>query len=386
MGIGLSLCPFCAFFHYISPDLTRPKRKGENKMFEKKKISVVVPIYKVEKYLSECIESVLNQSYKNLEIILVDDGSPDNSGKIADEYATKDGRIKVIHKINGGLSDARNAGIEVATGDYIMFLDSDDLLTADACKVLEEKIEKENADYVIGNYINCQEDGTLWEKPIFNLEKYKTFRLNVKDYTDSFFIMNSSACNKIFDLNFIKNLNLKFEVGLPAEDAIFTTYCFIKSEKVYYIPDIIYIYRQRDAGTSISMNCTSKYFGGISKAYKKIYENFNENNELGFYRFFYAKSMTYMLYKFIDSQLLSEEEKIEVLSDMRWFYKLSKELKVPACQESLELIIDKIIDGDYRDVIDICKVIAEVRTFMPSDIKEKMSKPQAEMYLKMMNN
>ena len=145
-------------------------------MYEKKKISVVVPIYNVEKYLPECIESVQNQSYMNLEIILVDDGSPDNSGKIADEYAKKDGRIKVIHKKNGGLSDARNAGIEVATGDYIMFLDSDDLLTADACKVLEEKIEKENADYVIGNYINCHEDGTLWEKPIFNLEKYKTFK------------------------------------------------------------------------------------------------------------------------------------------------------------------------------------------------------------------
>ena len=96
--------------------------------------------------------------------------------------------------------------------------------------------------------------------------------------------------------------------------------------------------------------------------------------------------MTYMLYKFIDSQLLTEEEKIEVMSDMRWFYKLSKELNVPACQESLGLIIDKIIEGDYKDVIDICKVIAEVRTFMPDEIKQKMSKPQAEMYIKMMND
>ena len=83
---------------------------------------------------------------------------------------------------------------------------------------------------------------------------------------------------------------------------------------------------------------------------------------------------------------MTEEEKIEVLSKMRWFYKLSKELDVPACQESLGLIIDKIIDGDYRDVIDICKVIAEVRTFMPSEIKEKMSKPQAEMYTRMLSN
>ena len=107
---------------------------------ENKKISIVVPIYNVEKYLAECIESIQNQSYKNLEIILVDDESPDNSGKIAEKYASNDERIKVIHKKNGGLSDARNAGIEVATGDYLMFVDSDDLLTLDECEVLEEKI------------------------------------------------------------------------------------------------------------------------------------------------------------------------------------------------------------------------------------------------------
>lgn len=354
-------------------------------MFEREKISIIVPIYNVEMYLAECIESIINQTYKNLEIILVDDGSPDKSGEIAEEYSKKDNRIKVIHKVNGGLSDARNAGLEVATGEYLMFSDSDDFLFPNACEIFVEKIKKEKADYVIGNYINCYEDGILWDKPVFDKEKYKEFKLDIKDYKDSFFIMNSSVCNKIFNHEFIKKINLKFTVGVPAEDAIFSTFCFIKSTKVFYVPELIHAYRQRNAGTSISMNCTVKYFNGISNAYKIIYENFRENNELGFYRFFYAKSMTYMLYKFIDSQLLSEEEKIEVLSNMRWFYKLSKELRVPACQKSLELIIDKIINGDYKDVIDICKVIAEVRTFMPQEIKEKMSKPQPEMYMRMID-
>ncbi len=351
---------------------------------EEKKISVIIPIYNVEAYLAKSIDSVLAQTYQNLEIILVDDGSPDNSGKIADEYAKKDNRIKVIHKKNGGLSDARNAGMDVATGDYICFIDSDDMLPKNAYELMAKKAIEKDADYVIGNYINCNEDDTLWEKPVFNTEKYHEFQLDIKDYVDSFFIMNSSACNKLFKRQFIEDLNLRFTIGLPAEDAIFTTYCFIKSSKVFYIPDLVYYYRQRNAGTSISMNCTLKYFTGISSAYKIIYENFRDNNELGFYRFFYAKSMTYMLYKFIDSQLLTEEEKIDVLSNMRWFYKLSKELKVPACQESLELIINKIIEGDYKDTIEICKVIAEVRSFMPKEIKEKMSKPQPEMYLKMM--
>ena len=92
-------------------------------------ISVIIPIYKVEKYLRECIDSIINQSFKNLEIILVDDGSPDNCGKICDEYAKKDNRLKVIHKENGGLSSARNAGLDIATGEYISFVDSDDYVS-----------------------------------------------------------------------------------------------------------------------------------------------------------------------------------------------------------------------------------------------------------------
>ena len=89
-------------------------------------ISVIIPVYKVEKYLNKCVDSVLNQTYKNLEIILVDDGSPDKCPEICDEYAKKDDRIKIIHKQNGGLSDARNVGIEKSTGEYITFIDSDD--------------------------------------------------------------------------------------------------------------------------------------------------------------------------------------------------------------------------------------------------------------------
>ena len=94
----------------------------------KEVISIVVPIYKVEKYIKKCIDSIIEQTYKNLEIILVDDGSPDGCAKICDEYAKKDKRIKAIHKENGGLSDARNVGIDISTGKYICFVDSDDYI------------------------------------------------------------------------------------------------------------------------------------------------------------------------------------------------------------------------------------------------------------------
>ena len=95
---------------------------------EKDLISIIIPVYNVEKYLKECVDSVRKQTYKNLEIILIDDGSKDNSGKLCDELAKEDNRIKVIHKENGGLSDARNVGIENATGEYIQFIDSDDFV------------------------------------------------------------------------------------------------------------------------------------------------------------------------------------------------------------------------------------------------------------------
>ena len=107
-------------------------------------ISIVIPVYKVEKYLEKCVESVINQTYKNLEILLVNDGSPDNCPKICDEYAQKDNRIKVIHKENGGLSDARNAGIDVATGKYITFIDSDDYISNDYVEYMYNLLKQNN--------------------------------------------------------------------------------------------------------------------------------------------------------------------------------------------------------------------------------------------------
>ena len=343
------------------------------------KVTIIIPIYNVEKYLREAIESAINQSYKNLEIILIDDGSTDNSGKICDEYAKLDDRIKVIHKINGGLSDARNAGLDNATGKYIMFLDSDDFFELDATKKMYNEIEEKDADYVIGNYINVTDEGEKWERPVFDLEKFKPFKLSIYDYKNSFFIMNSGVWNKIFKKEFIDKLNLRFVLGLPAEDAIFTTYCFMKAEKVYYTPHIVLNYRQRAEG-SISNSCSRKYFDGINKAYRIIYENFRDNGHLGYYRDFYSKSMNYIMYKFIDSVLLTDEERKEILQEMLWFYKLTIELEVPPCQKAEEKIIGRVINGDYVIALKYCEILREARTYMTMQEKESMSKPGPDKY------
>lgn len=127
-------------------------------------ITIVVPVYKVEKYIDKCINSILKQTYKNLEIILVDDGSPDTCGEICDNYAKQDARIKVIHKENGGLSDARNAGIDIAKGKYISFIDSDDYIDSEYIELLYKTIIKDETDMAISAHKVIYDNGTILEK------------------------------------------------------------------------------------------------------------------------------------------------------------------------------------------------------------------------------
>ena len=282
------------------------------------KISVIVPVYNVEQYLRQLLDSILNQTMNlnDIEVIMVDDLSTDNSRDIMDEYSSKYSNFVSIKlsKNNVIAGAARNEGMKVAKGKYLMFADADDFYPNNACEILYNEIESKQADFVTGNYINTDFDGAIWEKPVFDTSKYKDFKLSITDYDKSFFILNSAVWNKIFKRYFIEEHNIQFLEGVPAEDAFFTTSCFMKSENVYYTNKIIYCYRQRNQGNkkskSISHNCSREYFARINRAYHAIYENFKENKHLAFYRYTYAKNMSYMLYKFIDSNLLYEEEKI----------------------------------------------------------------------------
>ena len=134
------------------------------------KVSIVVPIYKVEKYLRRCVDSIINQTYRNLEIILVDDGSPDKCGQIIDEYKEKDSRIISLHKKNGGLSDARNYGMKYVTGEYIFFLDSDDYIKSETIETLINLSLKYQADIVQGGFYYKYENYLLYDE--FIIEKF----------------------------------------------------------------------------------------------------------------------------------------------------------------------------------------------------------------------
>lgn len=203
-------------------------------------ISVIIPIYKVEKYLNQCIQSVVGQTYKNLEIILVDDGSPDNCPSICDKWALKDERIRVIHKKNGGLSDARNAGLKVAQGEYIAFIDSDDWISPDMYEKLLRVMKEERADICACNIKSCYEEREV----VWGCEKYtvgNSEQILKMLYDDTKYPV--SAINKLYRCECWKSL--EFPVGKICEDA-FTTYKLVhNANKIVQIPEAFYCYRIR---------------------------------------------------------------------------------------------------------------------------------------------
>lgn len=208
------------------------------------KISIIVPVYNVEKYIHRCIDSILHQTFKDFELILVDDGSLDNSGKICDEYAKEDDRIKVIHKENGGLSDARNVGLDIAQGEYIAFVDSDDWIEKDMYSILYENIRKYNADISI-----CKMRKIFDSTVDNNITTNNCIILNNEEAFDCLFnnkYYASHACDKLYKKSLFDGI--RYPVGKLYED-MFTTYrLFEKANKVVFSDYIGYNYFQRKDG------------------------------------------------------------------------------------------------------------------------------------------
>lgn len=205
-------------------------------------ISIIIPVYKVEKYIHRCVDSVVNQTYKNLEIILVDDGSPDNCGKICDEYAEKDNRIKVIHKENGGLSDARNWGIDAATGEWLFFIDSDDWMHLETIKKLYDVVIENDASVGVSGFLKsyggCVNVDTLTQvmmctpKDLF-IQKYAVFTV---------------AWAKLYKKDCFQNI--RYPVGKIHEDEFVTYRILFAQEKLAYIDQPYYAYFMNMEGLS----------------------------------------------------------------------------------------------------------------------------------------
>jgi len=214
-------------------------------------VSVIVPIYKVEDYLSRCVDSIVNQTYKNIEIILVDDGSPDLCGKICDDYSLKYSRIRVIHKTNGGLSDARNYGLAAARGKFILFVDSDDYIDLDAIERMVLLAKENTLDIICGDsyrtIVNNSNStvnrtklfGGTVEKKVCTGEEYLVECINKKKYS-------VAVWTRMYSTDLIKTNDLYFKKDLLHEDEIWTPRVLLAAKRVGYIKMPFYHYLIRN--------------------------------------------------------------------------------------------------------------------------------------------
>lgn len=236
------------------------------------KISVIVPVYKVEHYLRKCIDSICNQTFQNLDIILVDDGSPDSCGAICEEYAKKDARVTVIHKENGGLSDARNAGSVHATGDYIIFIDSDDYIAPDMLEYLYSNMQESNAD------VSTCRAFDVYDSEIKAPSLKEEIIVCGAEEFYSYILRGTKVCGEIWNKLFRREVvrGIEFPKGKLYEDIFFTA-DFVKNVKVACVgtaPKYYYVHRMDSITGKPYRKQLLDIIEGYEKTYRVVCESF----------------------------------------------------------------------------------------------------------------
>ena len=311
-------------------------------------ISIIVPVYNVEQYLEKCVDSIINQKYKNLEIILVDDGATDSSGKLCDELAKIDNRIKVYHKENGGLSDARNYGVERATGDYIGFVDSDDYIDSEMYEELYEAIKKENVDVVECNLKIIYPDRV----ELFTEQKYYNVYTK-QEYLEEYLKIEKifgSACVRLIKSDIAKKL--KFPVGKLYEDTYYAYDLIEKVDRYVIMNNPYYNYLMRENSiTNTKFNPRIFDLIEIVEKFRKMtYENYPGLKEAVDCRKMYA------YFSVLNSILLEEnyrdnEYYSEILSYFKRNYISLLKNKYINRNRKLSVILIKLNIDLYRKVL-----------------------------------
>lgn len=274
-----------------------------------KKISIVIPIYNSEKYLNECINSVISQQYKNLEIILINDGSIDHSKKICENFCKMDNRVKLINQENSGVSNARNNALNLVTGDYVMFIDSDDYIEANTLEQLSSYVGK--YDLICFGYSKVYRQKKIpimYNREIDSLNEIKE-GVYLKNY------IKGIIANKIFNINIIKKYNIKFKNDIYyCEDLLFVTEYLKHIKSAIYINKNLYNYRMQRG--SVSHNFLQQKSVSIFKAYNEILKKIEKNPKIEYslkydYLFNYYKLKPYITDdKDIDWNIINNEKNI----------------------------------------------------------------------------
>lgn len=297
----------------------------------KKELSIIVPVYNAERFLSRCVESIFNQSYKNFELILVDDGSKDDSYSLCKEYASKDNRVIALTKENGGASSARNMGLRRAVGEYIGFVDVDDFIVSDMYEYMIDLIKKLQADIVICDYTSDKNRLHKDKKEhLFIIEDSKDlmkyfYRLNKE-------ISNYSVCNRVFSKKCLEKVS--FLEGYITEDVLFTFNSYKNADKVVISNQIKYYYDMKNSGITKAKLCLKDQ--DLIHIWDKIIDEVQDSDELKYAILnkkramftLYSKAVIYGKEKEISLELLNSwkkkirENKLELFKILDWKRKI----------------------------------------------------------------
>lgn len=302
------------------------------------KITIIIPVYNVEKYLRQCLDSVVNQTYRNLEIICVDDGSQDNSGRILDEYAEKDDRFIVVHQKNQGQSVARNVGMDMASGKYILFVDSDDWIDLNTCNILFDKAELIQSDVLCFQYVSVDNSAQRVNTPRPN--KFFEFYDNIPNRIENIMSGSYGPWNKLLRKDFLDSNKIRFIPGLLFEDNPFVFELAMLAKKYDVIPIVLYYYRI--GGISVGNKKNNRNLLRLFEAVDKVFETvqkYNRSQEIELLLYKYKLSEIYSFYRSIIGNDIKKEyielllknftekdwlqvqnDKVEILPRARAFY------------------------------------------------------------------
>ncbi len=294
------------------------------------KVSVIIPVYNVEKYLGKCLDSIINQTLKEIEIIVIDDGSTDKSHNILEKYSNKDNRIKMITQENQGLSGARNTGVENAKGEFLSFIDSDDYIKEDMLEKMYDKAQEEKSDIVICRFNQVYNDGTV--KYSSGITEGFTQQELFKRLLSG--MASPMACDKIYSRELFIKHNIKYPIGLYHEDVPTTYKLFYYANNISVVEKAFYNWLQRDG--SISKSITQKHIDDTFKIYELTKEFLEKENVLEQYNKFYIRRTFHYTYGLINKlNLYSKpgdnkgEKIIQIIKRMRDYgYDTKKTLNI----------------------------------------------------------
>ena len=318
-------------------------------MKNKMNISVIIPMYNAERYIRKCLDSIISQTYQNLEVIIVNDGSTDSSREICEEYVLKDKRITLVNTENRGAGSARNTGLEMATGDYVSFIDSDDYICSDYYERLSKMIQETNADIAIGRYKRISEHDTMKFVNTGDMKERSSREQLLELYGEDIdrYVNSVLVTNKLFNKKLFGN-EIRYPIRRLIDDEFIIYKLIDRASKIVYTDDVMYAYVQSD-GSVMRTNFKEKRVHDTMDVYDEVYAYFKEKDDKELNRLVMIRYLLYCV------EMAQKTSMSEIIENKKKVYEYLKEKFEAKSEESKEKIGQERYEkfyGEFYEIVD----------------------------------